>query len=168
MKLLSSKINVLKIFYNHLSTFGDVQKGNKFCDYLTFYILPIVLASVYGLIRHKFGFSGIPERGWNATITINSILIPLTLSMLAVVMGMKAKSNKRASKLIKELVYNISYEVLVSIVYLILALGAIILDAQHSACLSELYVFFAIHLFLTLSMIVKRFYIISDYILCET
>ena len=81
MKLLSSKINVLKIFYNHLSTFGDVQKGNKFCDYLTFYILPIVLASVYGLMRHKFGFAGIPERGWNATITIKISTITKALQV---------------------------------------------------------------------------------------
>lgn len=168
MKLVSSKINVLKIFNNHLSTFGDVDKRNRFCDYLTFYIFPILLASVYGLLRHKFGFGGIPERGWNATITINSILIPLTLSMLAVVMGMKAESNKRASKLIKELVYNISYEVLVSIVYLVLALSAVVIGAERSRCLSELYIFFSAHLFLTLSMIVKRFYIISDYILRET
>ena len=43
MKLVSSKINVLKIFNNHLSTFGDVDKRNRFCDYLTFYIFPILV-----------------------------------------------------------------------------------------------------------------------------
>ena len=158
MKVIPEKLNVSTILTNHWSTFGDVNGKGKVSDWISFYVMPLLFTIIYGVKLFSNEWPQIPGAGWNAVITVTSILIPLMLAMLASLIGIAEQDNERFYRLVKELIYNSSYGILVSVVLLIVSLVAVVLGKHYSRQASLLFAFFTSHLFLTLLMIMKRFY----------
>ena len=158
MKVIPEKLNVSKILTNHWLTFGDVNGKGKFSDWISFYAMPLLLTITYGVKLFFNEWPAIPSAGWNAVITVTSILIPLMLAMLASLIRITEQDNKRFCRLVKELIYNSSYGILVSVLLLSVSLVAVVLGKNYLRHMSLLFVFFTSHLFLTLVMIIKRFY----------
>ena len=158
MKVIPEKLNVSTILTNHWSTFGDVNGKGKVSDWISFYVMPLLLTITYGVKLFSNEWPQIPDAGWSAVITVTSILIPLMLAMLASLIGIAEQDNERFCRLVKELIYNSSYGILVSVMLLSVSLVAVVLGTNYSRQISLLFAFFTSHLFLTLVMIIKRFY----------
>ncbi len=161
MKVIPEKLNVSKILTNHWSTFGDVNGKGKVSDWISFYAMPLLLTITYGVKLFFNEWPAIPSAGWNAVITVTSILIPLMLAMLASLIRITEQDNKRFCRLVKELIYNSSYGILVSVLLLSVSLVAVVLCKNYLRQISLLFVFLTSHLFLTLVMIIKRFYVVA-------
>lgn len=161
MNVFSDKLNVGKIMKDHWATFGDVEGNGKFYDWFSFYLLPLMGTIFYSIMLFLHKRIDIPADGWCSVITVTSILIPLMLAMIASLVGIIKKDNERFYRLVKELISNSSYGILVAVFLLGVALVAIVIGEGRAYWLSSLFVFLTSHLLLTLLMIVKRFYTVA-------
>ena len=167
MTVLPDKLNVSNIFKNHWSTFGNVNGNGKLHDWFSFYILPLILSVAYWMLLAIDGWQPIPLEGWSSVITVTSILIPLMLAMLASLIGIDKNDNDRFHRLVVELIYNSTYGILISVILLVVALIAVVLGEDKICQTSPIFVLLTSHLFLTLVMIIKRFYRVAIRVKCE-
>ena len=163
MLSMFDKINVIQVIFGHVRTFGYASRLRPLIkDVLLFIVGPILLGVGYGYAQKYSNMKGISPECWNIAVTITSIFTPLTLSLLTSLYSMKEKlsPNPRAIRLLREIVYNICYAIIVSLGVLAIAVVVKALSIESSVCGSGLFVMLFSHLMLTLLMIIKRFVVL--------
>jgi amino acid transporter len=150
------KINVLNIVRNHLKTLvNDNTKKPDLADWLTFLIIPLVLAGL--LIFLQIGLS---ERATNIVITTLSILVGLLFNVIVILFDILKRDNTKKVKndLLKQLLTNISYSIFISLVIIFLTVLSYFKVSYWVWICTFLVYFFLGHFALTVLMILKRIY----------
>lgn len=160
------KINVLSIVGRHLRSLSDGRGRLLWTDLVTFYGFPLVAGALF----YIFGWC-ISREALGLSITVFSVFAALLLSVQVTLYSVSLRplsepsdpkkisafKEQKSSRdaLIRELNDNISYAILLSVIFITLLLICYIgewFDMLASAGIIALYV----HFFLTLLMIVKR------------
>lgn len=155
MKVLE-KINIKLIVKNHLDTLvNDNSKKAEFSDWLTFLIIPLIVAGA--LIYLNIDLS---ERAINIVITTLSILVGLMFNVIVILFDILKRNNteKIKNELLKQLLTNISYSIFLSLFIIFLTVMTFLkIDLWVTICTFLVY-FFLSHFSLTVLMILKRVY----------
>ncbi|WP_306026759.1 MULTISPECIES: hypothetical protein [unclassified Allomuricauda] len=150
------KINIKQIIKNHLATLvNDNSKKPEFSDWLTFLIIPAVVAGV--LVYLKIELS---ERAINIVITTLSILVGLLFNVIVILFDILKRDNSERIKneLLKQLLTNISYSIFISLFIIFLTVMTFFkIEIWVTICTFLVY-FFLSHFSLTVLMILKRVY----------
>lgn len=172
---MSSKVNVTEILLGHIATLSDPAGNRSVGDYLTFFLVPMLVAGL-GLLA-----------GYNLNKDVSSMLVnfgaiftALLLSVLVLVYDQESKleANKQldplyAAKkaLLGQLYYNICFSILSSIVLVALcfvhsvvfrlvseiSFGATAFQFSYAKYIvTPIVIFVTANLLLTIVMIVKR------------
>lgn len=172
---MSSKINVTDILLGHIATLSDPAGNRSIGDYVTFFLVPILVAGL-GLLA-----------GYNLNKDVSSMLVnfgaiftALLLSVLVLVYDQESKleANKMLDPLysakkalLAQLYYNICFSILSSIVLVALCfvhsvifrltseitLGTTVFQFGYAKYIvTPLVIFVTANLLLTIVMIVKR------------
>lgn len=153
---LFSKINVCDIVVNHCSTLVNANNGKTEIDeWITFLFLPVIVASTL-IGREVF----LDNNAITIIITALSILVGLLFNVIVLIFDIISRdaSKKDKNRLLKELISNISYCILISIVTVV-ACVVTFSDLQIVKILSNWIVYILVTNFLfTVLMILKRIY----------
>lgn len=172
---MSSKVNVTDILLGHIGTLSDPAGKRSIGDYVTFFLVPILVAGL-GMLA-----------GYNLNKDVSSMLVnfgaiftALLLSVLVLVYDQESKleSKKGAEplyeskkKLLSQLYFNICFSILSSIVLVALCfVHSVIFRLKHDFgfgggifhfsyaqhIITPLVIFVTANLLLTIVMIVKR------------
>lgn len=160
------KINIFGIVAWHLNSLRDDAGKVLWSDIGTFYGLPIAVGVIFSFLDGR-----IPKDALGLSITVFSIFAALLLSVQVALYSVslrplsqpddpkKIKSfedlKRSRDSLIKELNDNISYLILLSVIFITMLLFAYVMQWEcppASGIVFSLYV----HFFLTLLMVVKR------------
>ena len=156
--MMFDKINVVQIVKDHLDTLkNDNTKKPGNDDYFIFLILPLVLSTA--LLYFEIFLS---EGAINIIITTLSILVGLLFNVIVLIFDIikRDSSIKLKNRILKQLLSNISFTILTSIVAIIFTLLTFI-DIFFLKIFFEGVVYFLLFLFLfTVLMIIKRMYIL--------
>lgn len=169
------KINILKIFKDHIGTFYhfDTKKFIKL-DFFFFYIIPLIIGIVVSFV---IDISFLVEIN-NDLITFYSVMGGFMLNLLVLVYGYDRERYKKpelAKIVLKEISSNISYLIAVSLILIVFLFGIRMIDPieiglfktfknydQFVFITRDIIVTFVvasfINFFLTILMVVKRFY----------
>lgn len=161
MNAVPAKIDVTKIIADHYRTFGARDGGGRWKDILLFYLIPTLIVATYVLLWWRKCVEGLQDKCWMSSLTVTAIFIPLALTMLVNLHGLakSAEGQKENNvRLRRKLSANISYMVLVAIVFIVCKITVDIFQWSGTVYAACLYVFLFSHLCLTLMMVVKRFY----------
>jgi hypothetical protein len=160
------KINICSIVIRHFGTLRNARGGFPLSDALTFVVVPILFGAVLGWAGVCISASAL-----ELSTTVFSVFAALLLSVQVALYSVSlrqmqkptdaklekhfesVKTNRRL--LIKELNDNISYLILLSVLYITIFLGAYIWGKQSSA-LSGVIAALYLHFLFTLLMVVKR------------
>lgn len=149
-----NKINIIQILKNHLSTLkNDNTKKAGFDDWFTFLILPSLITGL--LIYFK---KELKDDAINIIITTLSILVGLLFNVIVLIFDIikRDATQKIKNTILKELLSNISFTILISILAIILTLFTFIED-QVARLLFTGGVYFLLSVFIfTVLMILKR------------
>lgn len=113
------KINVKSIFQDHNSTlYNNETEKRSYYDMAVFYILPFVISAC---LTYFFKAS---KDHINIVLTISSIFAGLLFNLLVLVIDIynKDTTNNALKKILKELYYNLSFTILISIILIIITL----------------------------------------------
>jgi len=159
------KINVASVIKAHLET---LSQGNRLVrdDFLLFYLAPFLCGISFVIFKAE-----VPEKALELSISVFSIFAALLLSVQVAMYGVAlrgvtppddAKKIKHFEELkanrdllLKQLNSNISYLILLSVITVTVTLVLFFLKPPRVYG-SALVVFFYIHFFLTLLMVIKR------------
>ena len=172
---MSSKINVTDILLGHIATLSDPAGKRSLGDYVTFFLIPILVAGL-GLLA---GYN-LNKDVSSMLVTFGAIFTALLLSVLVLVYDQESKldANKQTDalygakkKLLGHLYYNICFSILSSIVLVALCfVHSVILRLTYDFVFGDfafqfsfaryivtpLVIFVTANLLLTIVMIVKR------------
>lgn len=161
-----TKINVLNIIKNHFRTIVNATSGNiEWEDVLTFIITPAIIASAL----MYFG-ARVDSSATNVIITSLAIFIGLLINMVVLLFDLLSKDKDNIQRVIAlgELLSNILFTILLSILLVVISLiGLIPMDEKHPhgvVCQKLIYgsncaiFFFLAFLLLTILMVLKRMY----------
>ena len=152
-----TKINIGRIVINHLQTLRN-DNTNKIGvdDILTFLILPIIGASALSYFHVKLN-----DSATNIIISTLSILVGLLFNVIVIIFDIIKRDNtkKVKNKLLNELLTNISYSIVLSILIITITLLTFIEDCNLQMGATWLVYFLIGNYFLTVLMILKRMYI---------
>lgn len=152
------KINIWKIIGSHFETLrNDNSKKADFSDFLTFLILPAIISSL--LLFFKICLT---DAAIGIIITTLSILIGLLFNVIVLIFDIIKRdgSKKIKNSVLKQLLSNISFTVLLSIFSIILTLFTYI-NNPTIRIIAHWSVFFSLSVFLfTVLMILKRMYLL--------
>lgn len=155
MKILE-KINIKQIIKNHLATLvNDNSKKSEFSDWLTFLIIPLIVAGILCYLKIELS-----ERAINIVITTLSILVGLLFNVIVILFDILKRDNSERIKnrLLKQLLTNISYSIFISLLIIFLTVMTFFqIEIWISICTFLVY-FFLSHFALTVLMILKRVY----------
>lgn len=175
---MSSKINVSDIFKGHFKTLKNADTNNSSGqDIFTFIIAPTIMSIAFVWLNHPFSNELI-----SLLVNFGSIFTALLLSVLVLVYEQENKLDERnksnplpsydAKKtLLLELYYNICYSMIISLFLVLMCLIETIIQnkcfllfsVKIDICLyaiSPVIMFLAIHLILTIVMIIKRMHVL--------
>lgn len=155
MKVLE-KINIVDIVKNHLATLvNDNSKKSEFSDWLTFLIIPLIVAS--NLVYFKVDLS---DRATNIVITTLSILVGLLFNVIVILFDILKRDNSEKIKnvLLKQLLTNISYSIFTSLFIIFLTVLSFFDNKIWVVVCTFFVYFFLTHFALTVLMILKRIY----------
>lgn len=179
---MSSKINICEILLGHIKTLKDNSTGKvSYWDIFTFFIIPIVFSIFTIVFNFKFSNDLI-----SLLVNFGSIFTALLLSVLVLVYDQSSKLRDREKELgtnitikikkslLDQLYYNICYSIIVAISLVMMCfiesicrgntkIIEVSTDPSISFCIdintyvaTPLVSFLALHLILTIIMIVKR------------
>lgn len=178
---MSSKINVAAIVKGHVSTICDSTGRWLWSDFITFFFLPVVVAS----LCVSAGFN-LTKDLTSLLVNFGSIFTALLMSVVVLVSGQESKLEEKAAadrernnpvdvffnakiKLLNQLYHNITFSMLCSLLLVFLCFvfsvsdsylskgGSWVLAIQHFV-LTPLILFVLVSLLLTVLMIVKRWH----------
>ena len=171
-----SKINVLRIVRDHWLTLRVASSDRiSSWDVLLFCGVPLIPVWLF------WGTTANDQQGtfWNVALASLSIFAGLLLNLLVLLYGLiekqvsknesedpvAAEANARTRNiLLREVYYNVSYAVLVSITaILLLVLLMIVGEVKVERVLSSLLYFILTHFVLTMFMILKRIHALLSY-----
>ncbi|MCT7373440.1 hypothetical protein [Chelativorans salis] len=160
------KINVFGIVSWHLNTLRNEKGRLLWSDIGTFYGVPIAMGLVFFLLNWR-----IPKDAFGLSITVFSIFAALLLSVQVALYSVSLRPllppndpkkiknfedlKRSRDSLIRELNDNISYLILLSVLFITMLLAAYVMRCQ-GPLVSGLVFALYVHFFLTLLMIVKR------------
>ena len=150
------KINVSKIVRSHLDTLqNDNTKKPGLDDYLTFLVLPAVVAGVLIWLPVHLN-----ERATNIIITSLSILVGLLFNVIVLLFDLVTKDGKRSLKnrILKEVLANITFSVLLAIVSILFTLLASLPQPAVVGVVEFCLYFLLGQFLLTCLMVLKRIY----------
>jgi magnesium-transporting ATPase (P-type) len=157
MKLID-KINVTEIVKNHLSTLvNDNTKKPGLGDFFTFLFIPIIVAAIL-FYSNNIVDPNTASTLSNIIIVSLSIFIGLLFNVIVLIFDIVHKGNKQdiKNRVLKQLLSNIAFTVLLSIVSIILTLSTYI----RYLYIKNVFIFlnyFTLTLFvITVLMILKR------------
>lgn len=115
-----SKINVFDIVKDHVSTFKNYETNEyRPWDFIAFFGLTFVVSMIIVFFQPSLGY-GVP----NALLTSASVFTALMLNLLVLIYNLMQKTNVEknkednpddySSQFIKEIYYNISFSILIS------------------------------------------------------
>lgn len=153
---LIDKINCLNIINSHLATLqNDNTKKADLSDYFTFLILPLLVA----VALVKFGIY-LKDSAINIIITTLSIFVGLMFNIIVLLFDIvKREAHQKIKNIVlKQLLANISFAILLSVVAILLTLLTFF-DNCWVKLATTFITYFLLTLFLmTLLMILKRMY----------
>jgi hypothetical protein len=159
MKILE-KINVGKIIFKHIETLKNYNTNKLgFDDFITFILLPLIGTGL--LIYFDIGLN---DRATNIIITTLSILVGLLFNVIVIIFDIiKRDSTKKIkNKLLEELLTNISYSILLSILIIVFTLLTYINNELSKTIFTGIVYFLIGNYFLTVLMVLKRMYQLFD------
>lgn len=149
-----SKINISDIIINHTATLkNDNTKKTGIDDYFTFLLIPIILTSI--LLYFKVVLS---DEALNIVITTLSIFVGLLFNVIVLIFDIiKRDSTKKVKNVVlKELLANISFTILISIIAIIFTVLTFINNDVAKMVFTGL-VYFLLSIFVfTVLMVLKR------------
>lgn len=175
--IFNSKINVLSIISTHIKTYRNyVTKRISMWDIISFILAPIGVSYILAIVYDcKISADATYV---NVILTVLSIFAALLFNFLMMIIQLKetkkvfsvhekdlTQRQKDYIHTVKETYYNVSFEILVSIVTIIIILISIIVDPSSSIALNIINVilwFLIIMFFMNLCMILKRIFILYD------
>lgn len=154
--MVFKKVNIKEILKSHFSTLqNDNSKKSEFDDYFTFLILPLIISTV--LLYFKISLR---DSAVNIIITTLSILVGLLFNVIVLIFDIikRDASQKIKNTVLKQLLANISFTILLSIVTILFTLTTY-LDVEIIKNITTWIVYFLLTNFLlTVLMILKRMY----------
>ena len=148
------KINVWSIVQGHFHTLrNDNSKRASKGDYFTFFGIPIILASA--LVYFGIGLS---DDALKTVITVMTVLVGLLFNVIVILFDIvrKDNSNETKNEVSKQVLSNISYSVLLSIVTILFTLLINFENCIVKTTFTWIVYFLLSHFFLTALMILKR------------
>jgi sterol desaturase/sphingolipid hydroxylase (fatty acid hydroxylase superfamily) len=160
------KINVCGIVIWHLNTLRNADGRLLWSDVFTFYALPIILGALFYWLEWV-----VSKDALGLSITVFSIFAALLLSVQVALYNVslrplsepkdpkKRKSfediKKNRDSLMKELNDNISYLIVLSVVFITVLLACYVMGWERGFASAAVFAIY-VHFFLTLLMVVKR------------
>lgn len=155
MKILI-KINIFEIVKQHFKTLENYNsKKIGFDDLFTFILLPVIISSILVYFEIDLKSNGI-----NLLITTLSVLVGLLFNVIVIIFDIIRRENteKIKNEILKQLLTNISYSIILSILIIILTLLSSI-EFLHYLIIWIVY-FLLSNYFMTVIMIIKRMYLL--------
>lgn len=150
------KIDISKIVENHFATLQNANsKKAAFDDYLTFLIVPLIVTSV--LLYFKAFFS---TDALNIVISTLSILVGLLFNVVVLIFDIikRDSSNKIKNIVLKQILSNIAFTILISIIAIIFTLLTFINNFYCKIIFNSILFFLLTNFGLTVLMILKRMF----------
>jgi uncharacterized Tic20 family protein len=155
MKILN-KINVSRIFLEHIKTLRNDNSNKPGADdILTFLLVPFFFSACLMYFNIRLNGSAT-----EILITTLSILVGLLFNVIVIIFDIIKRDNskKLKNRILEQLLANISYTILISIVIIIITLSTFIRSDIVCLITHFLLYFLLSHYFLTVLMILKRMY----------
>jgi amino acid transporter len=154
--MILHKVNINQILRNHFATLrNDNSQKAEFDDYLTFLIIPLATAS--GLVYFNICLT---ESAVNIAITTLSILVGLLFNVIVLIFDIikRDASQRLKNTVLKQLLANISFTILLSIITIVFTLVTFITEPKIKVSATWI-VYFLLTVFLfTVLMVLKRMY----------
>lgn len=153
-----SKINIRSIIKNHLATLVNANTNKAGCDdYITFLITPLAITGLLLFFKIKLSNDII-----NLIITTLSILVGLLFNVIVLVFDIirqdKTTDNKR--KVLKQLLSNIAFTILVSIIAILITLFTFLDNYFVKTLFTAILYFLLSNFIITVFMILKRMFLL--------
>jgi hypothetical protein len=150
-----SKIDITDIIKEHIKTlkiFGSERVSIN--DISVFFILPIFISIILVL------YIKVDDTRIGIIVTAFTIFIGLLFNILAILLAFDGERNKQVDKkFIKEVLYNVSFAIVVSILVLVVSILRFISLYSYMYLILDFILFYLIVLFvLTLFMVLKRLF----------
>ncbi|ADQ17091.1 hypothetical protein Lbys_1373 [Leadbetterella byssophila DSM 17132] len=155
-----NKIDISKILTTHFSTIKNTNTGKPDKDdVLTFIVMPLLIS--ISLIYYEIELN--PE-ATNIIITSLSIFVGLMFNIIVLIFDIVKRDASRKVKntVLKELLANISFAIILSVFSIIITLFTYISKPCVKVFFTWLVYFLLCHFCITLLMILKRMYNIFD------
>lgn len=150
------KIDISKIVKNHFATLQNANtKRAAFDDYLTFLIIPLIVTGILLWFNVYLSDSAI-----NIIISTLSILVGLLFNVVVLIFDIikRDSTNKIKNIVLKQILSNIAYTILISIVTIILTLLTFINNCCTKIIFNALIYLILTNFTLTVLMILKRMF----------
>lgn len=160
LSFTSSKTKVWKICKDHIKTLYNAETGKIYWwDLIVFFCFPLALSLILVLY-----FRLDIENYVGTLITVFSILCGLLFNFLVLILGTSKKdANSWFNKVLNETYSNISYEILVSLLCVILlCVFEYVTLSWLSIVINIAIVFLSINFVFTIFMVLKRVYSLLD------
>lgn len=151
-----TKINVFDIIKSHFKTLRNANSNSlEFDDIIIFIISPVIVGGLFLYFNILLEKDSI-----NLIVTIFSILTGLLINVLVLLFDIikREKNKELKNQILKEIVSNISYSILISI--LTIAISFTSLSNIESVCKIGNFITYTLlfNFFVTFLMILKRIY----------
>lgn len=152
------KINICKIITSHLDTLRNCNTGKLgFDDFITFVLLPLIITTLLLFLKVHLTESAI-----TIIITTLSILVGLLFNVIVIIFDIVKRdaSKKLKNRVLHELLTNISFSIILSILIIILTLATYFKNQYINVISTGLVYYFMSVYLCTVLMIIKRMYIL--------
>ncbi len=150
------KINILQIVRNHFATLQNANtKKADFDDYLTFLIVPITVSAILIYFKILLKTDAI-----NIIISTLSILVGLLFNVVVLIFDIikRDKSNNVKNTVLRQILSNIAFTILLSIVSIILTLFTYFDNCIVKTVFNAIVYFLLTNFVMTVLMILKRMF----------
>jgi hypothetical protein len=153
-----NKINICQIITNHIATLrNENTKRLGFDDFLTFLLIPLIITIALILFKVYLSDSAI-----TIIITTLSILVGLLFNVIVIIFDIIKRdgTKKLKNRILHELLTNISFSIILSIVIIIFTLVTYFTNKYVKLISTGLVYFFLCFYIFTVLMILKRMYVL--------
>lgn len=153
-----NKINITQILKSHFATLqNDNSKKADFDDYLTFLIVPIIVAS--GLLHYDIQLN---DTAVNIVITTLSIFVGLLFNVIVLIFDIIKRDASQSIKntILKQLLANVAFTILLSIITILVTLITYFESAIIKVMATWVVCFSLTIFLLTVLMVLKRMYLL--------
>lgn len=154
------KISIKEILQDHFKTLVNANTNRPgFDDYLTFLILPIIIACIF-----YFGGLRVDKESIETIVGSLAIFVGLLFNALVILLDIARKQESKEIKqiIVKELTANISFSIVISFAAIFIMLFGFVeqLNCTIKAIINLVSFFLLAEFLLTFLMVMKRVYLI--------